>query len=105
MAKFCFVDAGTKHPDRLIVDFDGNREGMPVLAAVSERKSRGVAEAARRAMEHFGYQREGADRLTFLICCSRPAWAHARSAPGCGCQIAMQTPQMNVARPHIVMRG
>ena len=51
MAKLCFVDGGTKYPNGLIVNFNGNREGMPVLAAVSERKSRGVAEAASRAMK------------------------------------------------------
>ena len=105
MAKFCFVDAGTKHPDRLIVDFDGNREGMPVLAAVSERKSRGVAESTGCAMQHFGHQCKSAHRA-----CSDPGRKQqirkvAGPALGCSGKIAVQAPQMNIARPYLVMCG
>ena len=56
-------------------------------------------------MKHFGYQCECADRARAHTGREQQIGKVGRSALGCRGKIAMQTPQMNVARPHIVMRG
>jgi hypothetical protein len=40
-----------QHPDRLIIDRDRHRKGVPVLAAMSDRKPRRVGKAVERAMD------------------------------------------------------
>ncbi len=51
-------DRRLQHGDRLVVDLDRHRERMAVFAAVGERMAGRIAEAARRAVQHLGDQRE-----------------------------------------------
>ena len=52
------VERAPEHRNRLVVDAKRHGKRVPVLAAVSERESRGVVETRRRAVHDLGDQRE-----------------------------------------------
>ena len=103
--ELCLVDRAPEHADGLVIDLERNRERVPVLAAVGEGKARRIAEPARRAVYDFGDQgqrphRTGADAGREQQI-SKVGW----SALGGGGKIAVQTPQLNILRPDVVMSG
>ena len=59
---FALPTADFSDADGLVIDRDRHRKGMPVLAAMGERKPRRVAEAAWRAVHHLRHHGERPDR-------------------------------------------
>jgi hypothetical protein len=55
-------DCRSHHPDRLVIDLQRHREGMPVLAAMREGEARWIGEAVWRTMNHLGDRRQGPHR-------------------------------------------
>jgi len=55
------LDRGFKHSDRLVIDFERDREGVPVLAAMSEGETGRIGKTAWRAMDNFRDHRQRAD--------------------------------------------
>ena len=51
IAEFGFTERGAQHRDSPIVHFGGHREGPAVLAAMRERKPRGIAEPTGGAVD------------------------------------------------------
>ena len=70
---------------------------MPVLAAMGERKSRGIAEPARCAVQDLGHQGEGADRARANAGRQQQIGKVGGPALGRGGKVAMQAPQMDIA--------
>src|ERR1043166_4223909 len=54
IAELRLADRALQHADRLVVDLERDREGVAVLAAVSEGEAGRVGEAARGGMDDFG---------------------------------------------------
>ena len=76
---------------------------MPVLAAMGDRKSRGIAEAVRRAMDDLGDLGQRADGPRADAGDEQKRREILRAAFGGGRQIAMQAPRDDVLGPDIVM--
>ena len=55
-----FRTADFSTPNRLVIDLDRHRKRMTILAAVGEGKSRRIAEAIRRTVQHLRHHRQGA---------------------------------------------
>ena len=81
-----------EHPDRLVVYRDGHREGVPVLAAMGERKTRRIAKSARRAVHDFGHQGESLHRAGADAGRQQQVGKVDRSALGGGREVAVQAP-------------
>ena len=56
------VERASQHADRLVVDLERHRERMAVLPAVREREPRRIVEPRRRAVHHFGDERQRLQR-------------------------------------------
>ena len=63
--KSCRIQRDAQIIDSLIISLQGHRKGMAVLAAVGERKPRGIREACRRTVHNLGDHRGGLE-------CARP---------------------------------
>jgi uncharacterized protein len=69
-------DGRLEHANGLIVDADGNRERMPVLAAMRERETRRIGEAVRSPMHQLGDHCQCAHRA------GAHTWRQHPSVPG-----------------------
>ena len=57
-----FLHGRLHHPDGFIVDFERNRVGMAILAAMGQREACGILETVGRAMHDLGDHGERSDR-------------------------------------------
>ena len=92
LAKFGLLHGGLQHVDRAIIDLQRHGIGVPVLAAMGDRKPRGVAEAIGCAMDDLGHLGQRADGPCTNAGHQQKRGEILRAALGGGRQIAMQAP-------------
>src|SRR5262249_48660049 len=105
VAELCLLYRVLHDPNRLVVNFERHREGVTVLAAVSQREPRRIGEAARRAVDDLGNEGERKDRT----------WPDARRAEEIGEVFRPALPRgeerrpealrVDVAAANVMMRG
>ena len=105
VAKLCPVYRGLQHADSAVVDLQRHGIGMPVLATMSDRESRRVAEAIGRAMDDLGDLGERSDSPGADARDQQEFREILRTAFSGSRQIAVQASSDNVLGPDIVMGG
>src|SRR5215471_8418169 len=104
-SEFCTPNGGLHHTYRLVIDPERHREGMPVLAAVSERKSRGISEAIRGTVHHLGDHGQGTHSARANTGGEQEIRKVRRSTIGCRRQIGIEPSRVDVAGADIVVFG
>ena len=95
-----------EHADRLVVDLQRDRERMAVLPAVREREARRIGEAAGRAVDDLGDQRQREQRARADArgpASARRSPAGPRSATAAS--VLPRRREVDVLRAHVVVRG
>src|SRR5947209_7667996 len=104
LAELRFAHRRFEHTDRLVINLQRHRKRMAVLAAMRQRKTRWVGEAAGRAVHHLGDHRERAHRARADAGRQQELGEILRPAIRRGRKIAAQAAQVHVLRAHIMMR-
>ena len=105
LAELCPLDCRPDYANGLVIDLERNRERVPVLAAMGERKTRRVAKAARRAVYDLGDESKRSHGSRADARRKQQIGKIGRAALRRGGEVAVQSPQMNVAGPDVVMSG
>ena len=103
LAKLGSLHGRFQYADGAIIDLQRDGIGMPILAAVGDRKSRRIAEAVRRAMDDLGNLGQRADGAGADAGHEQKLREIPRPAFGGGRQIAMEASGDDVLGPDIVM--
>lgn len=105
LAEFGFLHGGFQHVDGTVIDLQRHRIGMPVLAAMSDREPRRIAEAIGRAMNDLRDLGQRTDGPCTDAGNEQKLGEILRTACGGSCQVAVQASGDDVPGPDIVMTG
>ena len=95
-------DRRFKDVDGAVIHFQGHREGMAVLAAMGEGETRGIGEAAGRAMNELGNKSQGAERFLANTWCQQKLRVVGGSAIGGRSKVRVQAAEDDVAPSDLV---